>query len=218
MIKLVDIWKVYKGATPVEALRGVSLTIERGDYLAIAGPSGSGKSTLMHIIGFLDTPTQGEYYFEGRSVSALADEELARMRCRAVGFVFQNFSLLPRLSALENVALPLSYARISRRERLNRAKRVLEAVGLADRAGHRSNELSGGECQRVAIARALVNQPKILLADEPTGNLDSKTGAEIMEVFDQLAQEDGTIVVVTHDQGVAAHARRMVNLKDGRIE
>lgn len=218
MIKLFDIWKVYRQASPVEALRGVALEVERGDYLAITGPSGSGKSTLMHIIGFLDTPTQGEYYFEGRPVSALIDEELAQMRRQEVGFVFQEFNLLPRLSALENVALPLSYTRIARKFRLKQAMEVLTAVGLRERAGHRPNELSGGECQRVAIARALVNSPKILLADEPTGNLDSRTGAEIMAIFDSLAQKGVTIIVVTHDPEVATHTRRVLRLKDGVIE
>jgi putative ABC transport system ATP-binding protein len=218
VIKLFDIWKVYRQASPVEALRGVALEVERGDYLAITGPSGSGKSTLMHIIGFLDTPTQGEYYFEGRPVSALIDEELAQMRRQEVGFVFQEFNLLPRLSALENVALPLSYTRIARKFRLKQAMEVLTAVGLRERAGHRPNELSGGECQRVAIARALVNSPKILLADEPTGNLDSRTGAEIMAIFDSLAQKGVTIIVVTHDPEVATHTRRVLRLKDGVIE
>jgi len=216
--RAVDITKTYwRGKVAVEALRGVSLDIERNDYISIMGTSGSGKSTLVHILSCLDTPTSGEYSLENTLVSKYSDEELAKVRNKFFGFIFQSFSLLPRLSALDNVALPLIYRNVSKRERIVKAKKIIDNVGLADRMHHRPNELSGGECQRVAIARALVNDPKVIYADEPTGNLDSKTGAEIMEIFDRLVDEGNTVVMVTHDMKVAAHARRMVKLRDGRI-
>ena len=216
--KAVDIHKTYwRGKVAVEALAGVSIEIEKNDYIAIMGPSGSGKSTLMHILGCLDTPTSGEYYLEDQPVSRLSDAELALIRSQFIGFVFQNFSLLPRLSALDNVALPLIYTKNSRRDQTDKAKKVLQKVGLADRIFHRPNELSGGECQRVAIGRALINNPKIIFADEPTGNLDSKTGTEIMEIFDKLVEEGNTIVLVTHDANVATHAKKLVKLKDGLV-
>jgi len=216
--RAVDLHKTYwRGKVAVEALSGVSLNIFRNDYIAIMGPSGSGKSTLMHILGCLDTPTAGEYYLDEQLVSAIADEDLAGVRNRAIGFVFQNFSLLPRLNALDNVALPLIYAGTRRKERIERAKAILDKVGLADRMLHRPNELSGGECQRVAIGRALVTEPKIIFADEPTGNLDSKTGTEIMAMFDRLVEEGNTIVLVTHDPTVAQRARKTIRIMDGKV-
>lgn len=218
MCRAVDIKKIYwLGKVAVEALRGVSLDIERNDYISIMGPSGSGKSTLVHILSCLDTPTSGKYYLENTLVSEYSDEELAKVRNKFFGFIFQSFSLLPRLSALDNVALPLIYRNVSKHERIAKAKEIIDNVGLTDRMHHRPNELSGGECQRVAIARALVNDPKVIYADEPTGNLDSKTGAEIMEIFDRLVDEGNTVVMVTHDMNVAAHARRTVKLRDGQI-
>jgi len=201
----------------VRALNSVSLQIDAGEYVALMGPSGSGKSTLMHILGCLDKPDSGQYLFNGDDTSQLDDFQLARLRNRAFGFVFQNFNLLPRLSALANVELPMLYAGTPRAERLRRAKELLQMVGLGDRIFHRPNELSGGEMQRVAIARALANSPNVILADEPTGNLDSKTGAEIMQMFDRLADEGNTVIVVTHDQTIANHARRLVRLCDGAI-
>lgn len=216
--RAVDIEKTYwLGKVAVKALRGVSLDIERNDYVSIMGASGSGKSTLVHILSCLDTPTSGKYYLENTLVSKYSDEELAKVRNKFFGFIFQSFSLLPRLSALDNVALPLIYRNVSKHERIVKAKEIIDNVGLADRMHHRPNELSGGECQRVAIARALVNDPKVIYADEPTGNLDSKTGAEIMEIFDRLVDEGNTVVMVTHDMNVAAHARRSVKLRDGRL-
>ncbi len=205
------------GKTVVRALAGVSLTIEGGEYVALMGPSGSGKSTLMHILGCLDTPTSGRYLFKGEDTARFNDTELARLRNKEFGFVFQNFNLLPRLTALANVELPMLYAGISRRERLRRATELLELMGLKERRHHRSNELSGGEMQRVAIARALANKPAVILADEPTGNLDSRTGSEIMNLFDQLAGIGNTVIIVTHDPTIARHARRIVQLKDGII-
>src|SRR5262245_27769484 len=206
------------GGEVVRALRGVDLTIRRNEFVAIMGPSGSGKSTLMNMIGCLDTPTHGEYWLNGHRVSELEDNELARIRNKEIGFVFQTFNLLPRATALHNVELPLVYAGIPGKERKARAVDALTRVGLADRMEHRPNELSGGQRQRVAIARALVNQPSIILADEPTGNLDSTTSVEIMSLFNQLHQQNQTIVLVTHEQDIAAHARRQVHLKDGMVE
>jgi len=201
----------------VHALNGVSLEIGKNEYVAIMGPSGSGKSTLMNVIGCLDTPTGGEYWLNGELVSTMSDNELARVRNREIGFVFQTFNLLPRASALHNVELPLVYAGVSAADRKRRAIEALERVQLADRMHHRPNELSGGQRQRVAIARALVNRPAILLADEPTGNLDSKTSEEIMRVFEELASGGQTVIMVTHEPDIAAHARRVVVLRDGRI-
>ncbi|MEO0205734.1 MAG: ABC transporter ATP-binding protein, partial [candidate division WOR-3 bacterium] len=191
--------------------------IEENEYLSIMGPSGSGKSTLMHILGCLDTPTKGEYYLENTRVSDYSDAELAKIRNQSIGFVFQNFNLLTRLSALENVALPLIYAGVNKKERIERAEGILKKVGLLERMKHKPNELSGGECQRVAVARALVNNPRIVFADEPTGNLDTKTGKEIMELFDRLHKEGHTVVIVTHDPNIAQHARRIIKLIDGKI-
>ena len=206
------------GAERVLALRGLNLTIRRNDYVAIMGPSGSGKSTFMNLIGCLDTPSGGAYWLNGQEVSRLSDDALARVRNKEIGFVFQTFNLLPRATALHNVELPLVYAGVPSRERRQRAERALTRVGLADRMGHRPNELSGGQRQRVAIARALVNDPSLLLADEPTGNLDSTTSEEIMRVFAELHAQGQTIVVVTHEQSIAAHARRVVVLRDGALD
>jgi putative ABC transport system ATP-binding protein len=205
------------GAETVQALRGVDLDIGRNEYVAIMGPSGSGKSTMMNLIGCLDTPSGGQYWLNGVEVSRMTDDALARVRNREIGFVFQTFNLLPRASSLHNVELPLIYAGVSARERRARATRALERVGLADRTHHKPNELSGGQRQRVAIARALVNEPSILLADEPTGNLDSATSAEIMEVFADLYGQGQTIIMVTHEADIAAHAHRVVTLLDGLV-
>ena len=219
LIETKDLWKTYRmGSEEIHALRGVSLQIARGEYVAIMGPSGSGKSTLMNLIGCLDTPTKGGYLLNNKQVSQMNDNELARIRNEEIGFVFQTFDLLPRASALENVELPLVYAGVPGKERSIRAKQALEKVELSDRMGHRANELSGGQRQRVAIARALVNNPSILLADEPTGNLDSKTGAEIMALFARLHESGNTIVLVTHEADIAAYARRSIHLRDGQIE
>jgi putative ABC transport system ATP-binding protein len=218
LIRTESITKVYNlGKTVVEALRGVTLEIEQGEYVAIMGPSGSGKSTLMHLLGCLDTPTSGKYFFADKDISLLNDVELASLRNKKVGFVFQTFNLLPRLSALQNVELPLVYGGSNSKLRREKAKAMLKRVGLSERMSHRPNELSGGELQRVAVARALVNEPSIILADEPTGNLDSKTGAEIMKLFDTLATEGNTIVLVTHDPNVANHAKRMIQIIDGKV-
>src|SRR6478735_6026771 len=212
LIETVDLWKTYvMGTEQVHALRGVSIQIERGEYVAIMGPSGSGKSTLMNLIGCLDTPTKGSYMLNEKQVSEMNDDELARIRNEEIGFVFQTFNLLPRATALHNVELPLVYAGVSGKVRQERAKQALEKVELTSRASHRPNELSGGQRQRVAIARALVNDPSILLADEPTGNLDSKTGNEIMGVFDRLHQSGNTIVLVTHEPEIAAYAHRTIS-------
>ena len=206
------------GEEVVRALRGVSLRIHRNEYLAIMGPSGSGKSTLMNMLGCLDTPTSGRYEFNGRNVSAMDDDELAAIRNREIGFVFQTFNLLPRSDSLRNVELPLIYAGLDPDARRERAAQVLCDVGLGDRLHHKPNELSGGQRQRVAIARALVNNPSIILADEPTGNLDSKTGEEIMALFEDLYQRGNTVILVTHESDIARHARRTVHLRDGLIE
>jgi putative ABC transport system ATP-binding protein len=219
LIETNDLWKTYTmGDEEIHALRGVSIQIEKGEYVAIMGPSGSGKSTLMNLIGCLDTPTKGTYLLNGKQVSTMNDNELARIRNEEIGFVFQTFNLLPRASALHNVELPLVYAGISSKERLNRARASLEKVELGSRMNHKPNELSGGQRQRVAIARALVNNPSILLADEPTGNLDSKTGVEIMALFARLHEAGNTIVLVTHEADVAAHAHRQILIRDGKVE
>jgi len=206
------------GSETVYALRGVDVSIERNEYIAVMGPSGSGKSTLMNLIGCLDTPTAGEYLLNGQAVQGLEDDELARIRNREIGFVFQTFNLLPRATALHNVELPLIYAGVPAKERSKRAEHALEQTGLADRMDHKPNELSGGQRQRVAIARALVNVPSILLADEPTGNLDSVTSADIMKVFDELHDAGQTIIMVTHELEVSEHAERVITLRDGMVE
>jgi putative ABC transport system ATP-binding protein len=219
VIRIERITKEYSmGHTTIRALKGVDLSIQRNEYLAVMGPSGSGKSTLLNMLGCLDTPTTGRYEFNGRDVAAMGDDELAEIRNKEIGFVFQTFNLLPRATGLENVELPLIYANIGRRERRVRAAQAMEAVGLGDRMDHKPNELSGGQRQRVAIARALVNHPSIILADEPTGNLDSKTGEEIMALLENLYVSGHTIIVVTHEENVALHARRIVRLRDGAIE
>jgi putative ABC transport system ATP-binding protein len=219
LIETLDLWKTYRmGSEEIHALRGVSVQIERGEYVAIMGPSGSGKSTLMNLIGCLDTPSRGSYLLNGKQVSQMNDNELARIRNEEIGFVFQTFNLLPRATALRNVELPLVYAGVPAKDRDLRAKAALDKVELTSRMGHRPNELSGGQRQRVAIARALVNNPSILLADEPTGNLDSKTGVEIMTLFERLHQAGNTIVLVTHEADVAVHAHRTIYLRDGRVE
>ncbi len=219
VIDIEDVTKLYRmGSETIHALRGVGLKIRRNEYLAIMGPSGSGKSTLMNMLGCLDTPTAGRYEFNGKNVATMVDDELAEIRNREIGFVFQTFNLLPRSNALQNVELPLIYAGLPKTERIERARRALENVGLGDRMFHRPNELSGGQRQRVAIARALVNTPSIILADEPTGNLDSKTGEEIMQLFEHLYDQGNTIIVVTHEEDIARHARRIVRLRDGLIE
>jgi putative ABC transport system ATP-binding protein len=219
VIHIEGVTKLYQmGEETIHALRGVALTIRRNEYLAIMGPSGSGKSTLMNMLGCLDTPTAGHYDFNGKNVATMIDDELADIRNREIGFVFQTFNLLPRSNALHNVELPLIYAGLSRAERLERARQALIDVGLGERMHHRPNELSGGQRQRVAIARALVTRPSIILADEPTGNLDSKTGVEIMDLFEHLYDLGNTIIVVTHEEDIARHARRIVRLRDGLIE
>ena len=207
----------YIGKIVVEALRSIDLMIDRGEYVAIMGPSGSGKSTLMNIIGCLDSPTSGEYYLNRKDVSKMDDNSLAEIRNKEIGFVFQTFNLLPRYTALENVMLPLIYAGVPKHERMEIARTVLESVGLADRMDHRPNELSGGQRQRVAVARALVNKPSIILADEPTGNLDSKSSAEIMSLFDEIYRKGNTVIVVTHEEDIARHAKRIIRLMDGQV-
>ena len=219
IIYLEDIQKIYKmGEEYVYALRGLTVGVQQNEYIAIMGPSGSGKSTLMNIIGCLDTPTTGNYYFNGVNVAGLDDNDLADIRNREIGFVFQTFNLLPRSDSLHNVELPLIYAGIDKDERRQRAMEALEHVGLLERANHKPNELSGGQRQRVAIARALVTRPSIILADEPTGNLDSKTGEEIMRLFNELHSQGNTIIVVTHEEDIAQHAERIVRIKDGIVE
>ncbi len=219
LIEMRGIAKRYQmGSHVVNALDGVDLDVDRNEYLALMGPSGSGKTTFMNIIGCLDSPTEGRYVLNGEDVTSMSDDTLAHIRNKEIGFVFQTFNLLPRASAFQNVELPLIYAGLDAGTRRERAAAALEAVGLQDRAHHKPNELSGGQRQRVAIARALVNRPSIILADEPTGNLDSKSGAEIMKLFEELHARGNTLIVVTHDDAVAAHARREVRLRDGRIE
>jgi putative ABC transport system ATP-binding protein len=219
LIRAEDLWRTYvMGSEEIHALRGVSFSIDPGEYVAIMGPSGSGKSTLMNLIGCLDTPSKGTYVLRGKVVSQMDDDELAEVRNREIGFVFQTFNLLPRASALHNVELPMVYAGIPREERLERARKALEMVDLTPRMHHKPNELSGGQRQRVAIARALVMGPSILLADEPTGNLDSTTGEEIMRVFEKLHQDGNTIILVTHEHDIAAHAHRVLKIRDGRVE
>jgi len=219
VIRTVDITRDFVlGKEVIKVLKGISISVMKNEYVAFMGPSGSGKSTFMNIIGCLDTPTGGQYFLNGTDVSKMNDRELAGVRNKEIGFIFQTFNLLPRYSALENVALPLVYAGYSKAERLRRAKEVLEQVGLADRMKHKPNELSGGQRQRVAIARALVNHPTILLADEPTGNLDTKTSYEIMALFDELHQRGNTIIVVTHEEDIAKHTSRIIRLRDGMIE
>jgi putative ABC transport system ATP-binding protein len=218
LIDIKDVYKVYDmGAVQVTALDGIELSIERGEYVAIMGSSGSGKSTLMNLLGCLDTPTRGSYQLNGTEVEGLSDQQLAAIRNKEIGFVFQTFNLLPRTSALHNVELPLIYAGVSRSERRKRALAALQRVGLGERVDHQPNELSGGQRQRVAVARALVNEPSILLADEPTGNLDSKTSEEIMQLFDELHRAGNTVILVTHEPDIALHAQRQVVLKDGKV-
>jgi putative ABC transport system ATP-binding protein len=219
VIEIENVTKLYKmGEEIVHALRGVSLNVRRNEYLAVMGPSGSGKSTMMNMLGCLDTPTTGKYHFTGKDVSSMTDDELADIRNREIGFVFQTFNLLPRSTTLANVELPLIYAGYSPGDRREKAVKALHDVGLGERMGHKPNELSGGQRQRVAIARALVNNPSIILADEPTGNLDSRTGEEIMQLLEDLYEQGNTIIVVTHEEDIARHARRIVRLRDGLIE
>jgi putative ABC transport system ATP-binding protein len=219
IIHLEGIRKSYfMGKQELQVLKGIDLNILKNEYVALMGPSGSGKSTLMNILGCLDSPSGGQYVLNGQDVSKMADDNLADVRNKEIGFVFQQFNLLPRLTALENVALPLVYAGISRKERIEMAMDVIKKVGLEDRSHHKPNELSGGQCQRVAIARALVNNPSLILADEPTGNLDSKTSIEIMQIFGQIQAAGNTVVLVTHEEDIANHARRIVRLRDGLIE
>lgn len=219
VIEIIDVKKSYKmGEETIHALRGVSLTIHKNEYVALMGPSGSGKSTLMNVLGCLDTPSSGDYLLNGENVSTLIDDELAEIRNKEIGFVFQTFNLIPRLSSLENVALPLVYAGMKKSTRLEKAYKVLKSVGLGDRVYHNPNELSGGQRQRVAVARALVNNPSIILADEPTGNLDSKTSIEIMALFEEIHNNGNTVIIVTHEPDIAAHAHRIIRLRDGEID
>jgi len=219
VIRTYDLWKSYvMGDQQIHAVSGVDVEIRKGEYVAIMGPSGSGKSTFMNLIGCLDTPSAGDYYIAGQIVSQMSDDELARVRNKEIGFVFQTFNLLPRLTALQNVELPLIYSGMAPAERLERSQNAIEQVDLSTRMHHKPNELSGGQRQRVAIARALVNNPSILLADEPTGNLDTATGNEIMTVFERLHQQGNTIVLVTHEPDIAMHAHRIVQLRDGKVE
>ena len=219
LLKIRDLKKIYRmGSVEIRALNGVSLDIQRGEYVALMGPSGSGKSTLMNLLGCLDTPSSGQYILNGRDVSSMTENELAEIRNSEIGFVFQTFNLLARLSGVENVALPLIYAGKSKADRVERAQGVLTAVGLGKRMFHKPNELSGGERQRVAVARALVNDPSIVLADEPTGNLDTKTSLEIMGLFETIHQQGNTVILVTHEEDIAAHAHRIIRLRDGVME
>lgn len=219
IISIQELYKTYfMGKQSVQVLKGLSLEILKNDYVALMGPSGSGKSTLMNILGCLDSPTGGKYILNGKDVSKMPDNDLAEVRNKEIGFVFQQFNLLPRLTAIDNVALPLIYAGVGKKERTERAKESLAKVDLADRGHHKSNELSGGQIQRVAIARALVNNPSILLADEPTGNLDSKTSVEVMKIFDKIQANGNTVVLVTHEEDIANYAKRIIRLKDGVIE
>lgn len=219
LISIKGLNKTYQmGAETVEALKNVTLEINKNEYVALMGPSGSGKSTLMNLLGCLDSPTRGEYWLNGTEVSTMDDGELAEVRNKDIGFVFQTFNLMPRLSALENVALPLVYAGVGKEERLEKARKTLESVGLGDRIMHKPNELSGGQRQRVAVARALVNDPAIILADEPTGNLDTKTSYEIMGLFEQIHKAGNTVILVTHESDIAQHAHRIVRMRDGLIE
>jgi putative ABC transport system ATP-binding protein len=219
VIRTYDLWKTYiMGEQEINAVSGVDVEIKRGEYVAIMGPSGSGKSTLMNLIGCLDTPTRGQYYINGNLVSEMSDDELARIRNKEIGFVFQTFNLLPRATSLHNVELPLIYSGMPAQERLERAKTAMKQVDLEPRMHHKPNELSGGQRQRVAIARALVNNPSILLADEPTGNLDTATGNEIMGLFERLHQQANTIVLVTHEHDIALHAHRVIHIRDGKVE
>ena len=218
VIRTYDLWKTYiMGDQEINAVSGVDIQIKRGEYVAIMGPSGSGKSTLMNLIGCLDTPSRGDYFINGNLVSQMTDDQLANIRNREIGFVFQTFNLLPRASALHNVELPLIYAGVEPKERIERARASLESVDLGQRMHHKPNEMSGGQRQRVAIARALVNRPSILLADEPTGNLDSATGVEIMALFERLYQAGNTIIVVTHEHDIALHAHRIIFVRDGKV-
>jgi putative ABC transport system ATP-binding protein len=219
VIRTYDLWKTYvMGDQEIHAVSGVDIQIKRGEYVAIMGPSGSGKSTLMNLIGCLDTPTKGQYYINGNLVSEMTDDELARIRNKEIGFVFQTFNLLPRATSLHNVELPLIYSGIASEKRLEMAKRAMQQVDLEKRMYHKPNELSGGQRQRVAVARALVNNPSILLADEPTGNLDTATGNEIMALFERLYQQGNTIVLVTHEHDIAMHAHRIISVRDGKVE
>ena len=218
LIDLKGIYKIYQmGSTQINALDGLDCTIDKGEYVALMGPSGSGKSTLMNVIGCLDSPSSGTYLLNGTNVSTMTDDDLATVRNVEIGFVFQSFNLLPRTSALENVALPLVYAGVAKKERLERAQVVLEKVGLGDRGDHKPNELSGGQRQRVAIARALINNPSIVLADEPTGNLDSKSSLEIMALFEEIHAEGNTVVMVTHEEDIAKYAKRTIRMIDGKM-
>jgi putative ABC transport system ATP-binding protein len=219
VIRTYDLWKTYvMGDQEINAVSGVDIEIKRGEYVAIMGPSGSGKSTLMNLIGCLDTPSKGQYYINGNLVSEMSDDELARIRNKEIGFVFQTFNLLPRASSLHNVELPLIYSGMGSEQRLERARAAMKAVDLEQRMYHKPNELSGGQRQRVAVARALVNNPSILLADEPTGNLDTATGNEIMALFERLYQQGNTIVLVTHEHDIALHAHRVIHVRDGKVE
>jgi len=222
MSKVIEIRQITRdfplGNEVVKVLKGIDLDIDRGEYVAIMGPSGSGKSTLMNLLGCLDTPTSGHYILNGKDASQMGDDELAEIRNKEIGFVFQTFNLLPRTTALENVALPMIYAGYSKTDRIKRAKEVLTNVGLGDRMGHKPNQLSGGQRQRVAVGRALVNKPSIILADEPTGNLDSKTSLEIMNLFDEIHAAGNTVILVTHEEEVAKHAHRIIRLRDGIVE